>query len=283
MADLSQALAFKAYEIEELADVYFFRPVGSVFAYAARLLGLTPNAVTIASAIAGAIGGALLYSPDEFWVATFLCLMLYSVLDAADGQLARLTGTASDFGRLVDGIAGYVVHVALYLGLAAGIVARGGSRAILWWLVPSALSNAVHSQLYDYYRTSYSKLAIKGIVSQDVPLNLTATPAGRVLRAYHAAQRHLNGEHGKVERAIAARAQAGVVRESDRARYRACFYWPVRGWNVLGENTRWYAIAVLGWLHHADWFFVFSAVPMNAVCLALWFWQRAADRRFLAL
>src|SRR5438093_3941517 len=31
-----RALAFKAYEIEELADVYFFRPLGAVAALAAR-------------------------------------------------------------------------------------------------------------------------------------------------------------------------------------------------------------------------------------------------------
>lgn len=283
MADLSRTIAFKAYEIEELADVYFFRPVGNVFAYAAKFLGLTPNVVTIASAVAGAIGGALLYSPDRFWAPAFGCLILYSVLDAADGQLARLTGSASDFGRLVDGIAGYAVHVALYLGLGAGILAHGGSRAILWWLVPSGLTNAIHSQAYDYYRTSYTKLAIKGVVSQDVPVSLGATAAGRVLRAYHSLQRCLVGEHEAVERAIAARAQDGVVRESDRARYRACFYWPVRGWNFLGENTRWYAIAVLGWFHHAEWFFVFSVVPMNIAFVTLWLWQRAADRRFLAL
>ena len=44
---LQQALAFKAYEIEELADVYFFRPLGAVIAHSAKVLGLTPTHLTL--------------------------------------------------------------------------------------------------------------------------------------------------------------------------------------------------------------------------------------------
>src|SRR5205823_3146233 len=64
-------------------------------------------------------------------------------------------------------------------------------------------------------------------------------------------------------------------------RYRDCFYWPMRGWNLLGDNTRFYAIGVLAWLHRLDLFFIFILVPMNLALIALWLWQRRADRRFL--
>src|SRR5262249_5208628 len=151
-----------------------------------------------------------------------------------------------------------------YVGIVAGFIARGGSRMIAWWATASALSNVVHAQLYDYHRTSYTKLAINGTVSRDVPGGLAATWAGRVLRIYHAVQRRLIGLHGDVEAAIAERSHQGIVGDADRARYRACFYWPVRGWNLLGDNTRLYAIGVLAWWHHLDWFFAFNLVPMNA-------------------
>ena len=81
--------------------------------------------------------------------------------------------------------------------------------------------------------------------------------------------------------AIAARAHDGVVSDADRASYRTCFYWPVRGWNFLGDNTRFYAVGVLAWIHHLEWFFAFVLVPMNLAMAALWLWQRRADRRFL--
>ena len=73
------------------------------------------------------------------------------------------------------------------------------------------------------------------------------------------------------------------MNHDDRARYRAAFYGPVRGWNLLGDNTRFYAIGVLAWLHHLEWFFAFILVPMNVALGVLWCWQRRADRRFLAL
>ena len=68
---------------------------------------------------------------------------------------------------------------------------------------------------------------------------------------------------------------------SKRAAARAAHDWPVRGWNFLGDNTRFYAVGVLAWIHHLEWFFAFVLVPMNVAMAALWWWQRRADRRFL--
>ena len=85
-----------------------------------------------------------------------------------------------------------------------------------------------------------------------------------------------------VEASIEDRSSRGVVRVEDRERYRAFFYWPVRGWNLLGDNTRFYAVGVLAWLQHLDWFFAFILLPMNAAFALLWLWQARADRRFLA-
>jgi hypothetical protein len=94
-------------------------------------------------------------------------------------------------------------------------------------------------------------------------------------------QRRLIGLHANVEAALAARSPAGEIGEEDRARYRQCFYRPVHGWNILGSNTGLYALGVLIWLHRIDLFLVFILVPMNLALIALWFWQRSADRRFL--
>jgi hypothetical protein len=94
-------------------------------------------------------------------------------------------------------------------------------------------------------------------------------------------QRRLAGLHPRVEQAAANRARSGSIRDVDRALYRRCFYWPVRGWNVMGDNTRFYAIGVLAWLGRIEWFLLFELVPMNLALLGLWLWQRDADRRFL--
>jgi phosphatidylglycerophosphate synthase len=268
-------LAFKAYEIEELADVYFFRPLGMIGARAARRLRLTPTAVTAIGTAIGIAGGALLFEPSAR-LTGFALLIVHSILDSSDGQLARMTGRASEFGRMLDGVGGYLTHAAIYVALLASALAGGAAGAAIAIALAAAISNAVHAQMYDYHRGTYTAIAIKGTPT------FTATPARlAIVRAYERMQRMVCGGHRAVEQRIAARAVDGKVRDDDRAVYRRSFYALVRRWNVLGDNTRFYAIGVLAAFGRLDWFFTFVLVPMNAAFAALWLWQRRADRRFL--
>ena len=276
----THALAYKAYEIEELADIYFFRPVGARVARAAGAAGFSPTQVTLVGAAIGVVAGLLLYD-ERLGLLGFALLIVHSVIDSADGQLARMTGRVTELGRILDGIGGYMTHAAIYVGILAGFVERGGSVSIIALALLSAISNTAHAQLYDYFRTSYATIVIKGIVPHEHPPTALAPWARTFLRIYERMQRRFVGSHADVETAIAARSADGAVSDAERVRYRACFYWPVRGWNFLGDNTRIYAVGVLAWLHHLEWFFVFVLVPMNAAMAALWWWQRRADRRFL--
>jgi phosphatidylglycerophosphate synthase len=277
----STALAYKAYEIEELVDVYFYRRVGYLIARAARVLRLSPNAVSVVAAIVGVAGGALLASPALALAGVGL-LILHGAIDSADGQLARMTGQVSEFGRVLDGVSGYVTHVAVYLAILVSIVRQGGSAWMLGFTVVAGVCTAIQAQMYDYHRTAYAAFAIKGRVPVDAAGPTVGGWLGRLVAVYAASQRALVGNHRTVEQSIAMRASGDVVRGDDRENYRACFYWPVRGWNVLGDNLRRFAIAAFVLLHHLEWFVVFTLVPMNLILGALWIYQRRADRRFLA-
>lgn len=279
---LRQALAFKAYEIEELADVYFFRPLGAILAHTARWVGLTPTHLTILGGTIGVVGGALLYDP-RLGLLAFALLIFHSIFDSSDGQLARLTGHSTELGRLLDGLAGYATHAAMYTAIVASDIRDGGSSLIVLWAVLAAFSNVAQAQLYDYHRTSYMTIAIKGIAPRGADVPAGPAWAGSLMQLYQRLQRRLVGLHGDVEAAIAARSPRGTVSDANRSRYRRLFYWPVRGWNVLGDNTRFYAIGLLAWTHHLEWFVVFVLVPMNIAFAALWLWQRRVDRRFLVI
>ena len=273
---------FKAYEIEEQADVYFFRPAGMLLARAARHLRLTPTAVTLAGAAVGVVGGALL-ALEHLALCGVALILVHSILDSSDGQLARMTGQVSERGRILDGVSGYVTHAAIYAAILVGSAATAGASLLVPWAALAGVANIVHAQMYDYHRGEYMRFAIAGVTA---PESSSSRPhAGllmRVVSVYEAGQRRLAGRHPQVARAIETRAVSGIVRPEDRARYRACFYRPVRGWNLLGDNTRFYAIGVFAWLHHLEWFVTFVLVPMNVALVALWLWQARADRRFLA-
>ena len=280
-AALERALAFKAYEIEELADVYFFRPLGAVVAYASRSVGMSPNGLTVVGGIVGAAGGASLYV-ESLGALAFALLILHGVIDSADGQLARLTNRTSELGRILDGLGGYATHVAVYLAIAAAHVAGGGSPASWAWMVAAGICNVCQAQMYDYHRTLYATV----VVRKRAPRPWTpAVPswARAIARVHDGVQRNLIGAHAAVETLLRSHADqtSGEVAEHDRQRYRRCFYWPVRGWNLLGDNTRFYAIGVLVLVRHLDWFFFFILGPMNVALIALWLWQQRADRRFL--
>jgi len=273
-------LALKSAEIEELTDVYFFRPLGAVIARIARAIGITPTGLTIVGALIGVAAGALLYD-ERLGLVAFTLLILHSIVDSADGQLARMTGRVTDLGRVLDAMGGYVTHVALFLAIGANLIHRGWSASILVWMLLAGIATAIHAQMYVYHRDTYIIVVTKGLAPAAASTNVPPL-LGWPVRAYFGAQRWFVGLHGKVETALAARAAAGQVRDEDRARYREIFYPLVRGWNFLGDNTRFLAVGVLVCLHRIDLFFVFVLVVMNLAFIVLWLWQRNADRRFLA-
>ena len=53
--------SLKSMDTEETIDLLFYRPIGFVWAKIGEALGITPNAITIASIFIGIAGGVLLY------------------------------------------------------------------------------------------------------------------------------------------------------------------------------------------------------------------------------
>lgn len=276
----SAGLAYKAYEIEELVDVYFFRRFGYLLARVARLARLTPNAVSVLAAAFGVAGGVLLYSPRTA-LAGFVLLILHGIADSADGQLARMTNQASVLGRTLDGLSGWVTHVAMYVALLMGLLALGGGSSAVWWALAAGVSTAIHAQLYEYHRSAYARLVVSGRAEAFAQGRGAEGWAARLLGSYEATQERLAGRHGAVERRIVARARDGRVADADRGRYRALFYWPTRGWNLLGDNMRRFAVGACAWAGHLDWYFPFVVGPMNLVLAVMWLWQYRVDSRFL--
>jgi phosphatidylglycerophosphate synthase len=272
-------LALKAYDTEELADVYFFRPVGAVITRAAHAGRFTPNQVTVLAGVVGTIAGLLLYNED-LGLFAFGLLILHGLFDSADGQLARLTGRTNEGGFFLDGVSDYFTDAAICLGIAAGIVHRGGSSSIIGWALLANVCLGIQAMLYVYHRAAYSLVVGKGVASGD---DLPAARAGSLtaLRTGYALLRQcIIGGQMEIARLLRSRTGGGQVREDDRLEYARHFYWPKRGWNVLGANTRFYAIGILALLHRLDLFFVFVLIPMNAAAFSLWLWQDWSDRRF---
>ena len=68
----------------------------------------------------------------------FALLILHGIIDSADGQLARMTGQVTELGRVLDGVGGYVTHVAIYLAIAADFFIAARPAPMSFWMVLAA-------------------------------------------------------------------------------------------------------------------------------------------------
>ena len=81
---------------------------------------ITPNMVSFTGmgfGVAAAVS-YFNYMDYRFALLGFLLMGICHVLDGADGALARLTNTQSEFGKVIDGICDYVVFISVYVALA---------------------------------------------------------------------------------------------------------------------------------------------------------------------
>jgi phosphatidylglycerophosphate synthase len=104
----------------ELICEYVFRPAAHLLARALAPLRVPPPAVVLAGTCTG--GAAALALARGHLLAAALLLQLKTLLDNADGQLARLSGRITAFGRYLDSESDLLVDAALFaaLGLRVG-------------------------------------------------------------------------------------------------------------------------------------------------------------------
>ncbi|MDT8324097.1 MAG: CDP-alcohol phosphatidyltransferase family protein, partial [Bacteroidota bacterium] len=113
--------SLKMKEVEEFFDLVFYRPLAFLFVKAIYGTSLTPNQITLLSMLCGVLGGvAFGIGGTTALLAAAALLVVYDVLDCSDGQLARLKQNGTRIGRILDGVADYVVATAVYLGMGFG-------------------------------------------------------------------------------------------------------------------------------------------------------------------
>lgn len=143
----------KSRDTEETLDIWFNRPIGYLWTLFFMKLNVHPNVVTILSIILGMAAGYMFYFPDmPHTVCGILLLMWANFYDSADGQLARLTGKKTRWGRMLDGFAGDIWFFCIYLAICLRLTPQWG----IWiWLVAALSGLVCHSKqcaLADYYR-----------------------------------------------------------------------------------------------------------------------------------
>tara|TARA_R110000737_G_scaffold353098_2_gene402316 strand:+ start:903 stop:1670 length:768 start_codon:yes stop_codon:yes gene_type:complete len=125
----------------DLSD--YGRPAARIIANSIKQTSLTPIHVTIAFIISGLI--AIYCMLEGYYFLAALFLVLKSILDAADGELARIKETPSYVGRYFDSIADIILNL-LFL-ITVWHITDGS----LWLLVLAFFGIQLQGTLYNYY------------------------------------------------------------------------------------------------------------------------------------
>ena len=154
------------YAFLDLSD--YGRPIAKVIASSLKNTHFTPIHVTIAFIISGIIGIAFILNGQYWWAGFFI--ILKSILDAADGELARMKNTPSYTGRYLDSVSDIILNMFIF----AAIHLITDSNII--YTVIAFLGLQLQGTLYNYYyvilRNSLQGDTTSRIFENDTPVAL---------------------------------------------------------------------------------------------------------------
>jgi len=144
-------------DLAEPVNIYIHDPIAKRFVAVLKNTAITPNQVTYLSVLVGFASG---YSFSQgSWICSVmggLLLELTLILDCVDGQLARAKNMASDWGRLIDGIAGYFAYLAVVFGIIFGYPDFKTALIII------AVFTILRAISYDYCKQTFGTMVLKG-------------------------------------------------------------------------------------------------------------------------
>jgi CDP-alcohol phosphatidyltransferase len=146
--------------VETPLDLHFFRPVAHVFVQMALPTPLSANGMTVLSILIGLAGSSMFRYTTRFNLIVGSALMvLYAILDCADGQLARARGTSSRLGRILDGMSDYIVGLASGIAVSVHLYALDGTMGTVLLAAGGLGSVILQGTLFDYFKNRYLALS----------------------------------------------------------------------------------------------------------------------------
>ncbi|MEV4874814.1 CDP-alcohol phosphatidyltransferase family protein [Streptomyces cyaneofuscatus] len=158
---------------------YVNRPAGRLLAAGAYRAGLTPNQVTLVSALFtyAALAAVALVEPSwTLALAVYAALALGFAFDSADGQLARLTGRGGPDGEWLDHVVDCGKLVLVHTAVLISFYRFGELPSDAWLLLPLGFQlAAVVTFCAGLLREHLGKAAVAG-----APAGSAAAPVSRV-------------------------------------------------------------------------------------------------------
>lgn len=272
----------RAPEIEDLTNLWIVHPLSN---RVARLLSKTPvhpNAVSIAGMLCGFAAAWFFYNFDQgnsvYWALAFM--FAWHVLDGADGHLARLTGKATVFGRVMDGFADYSVYLSVYVALGLAIAERYNGP-VVWLVVAGAVSHIVQAAAYERQRESYTFWVYSGQAGKEP--GKTSLPdflPFRLLLAGYLKMQNAMDSATKMKQQGFDLALGPHRRELAAAEFKRKNENHMHVWSILSANAHTFALFLFAWLGNPITYFLFEIIALNGVLILLLIIKNQKDAEF---
>jgi phosphatidylglycerophosphate synthase len=269
-------------EIEEITNLHFIHPLASRLVPFFARLGLTPNAVSIMGLLCGILAALAYYHYADlrFALTGFALMILWHVLDGADGQLARLTHSHSYFGKVLDGISDSVTFLAVYTALAIALSRTHGDW-IYALVALSAVCHAVQSASYESQRQEYEYWGWGRKPQEPPPRDSPQRGSdGRSATRWLFDFLHrlffgrLSFPTAGISRKFRESMATALQRQPGQAalirqRYRETLAPQLRGWSILSANYRTLGIFIAALFKAPEYYFGFEIIGFSAVLALL--------------
>ena len=276
--------SLKMKEVEEVFDLFFYRPLAFLLVKLIYKTNITPNQLTIAAIFMGVIGGCF-YAQGlpQYYIVGALFYMMFNILDCSDGQLARLKKNGTHTGRIIDGFADYIATTAVFIGIGIGF-ANMQSNPAYWWMliVITGISNTVHAVLVDYYRTRFLDYVLdrKSTFEEELDdfKNEYIQIKGKKGKSFDRFIIGLYLKYNNIQSKLTANKKTDKSFKTTPQEYFKKNKTIIRFWIILGPTSQISTLIICSIINRFDVFFWIMILGFNLLALVLWIIQHQIDK-----
>jgi hypothetical protein len=277
-------------ELEDSLNYYLYHPLAARLARLLVPTGISPNAVSVGSALCllAATWSFVMLAAPANWSVGLAFMLLWHVVDGADGDLARMTGRASATGELVDGVCDIFGNVVMYFAFAFWLDDTMGGWAWVWaWSAGGShvlQLNHSETQRRLYQWRVYGKPWLGMATESDDAVFRRESWFSRYFSfwavGYLWLSKRMTGKASPIDGALAeadamqsARIRAIVRRNSGLSLFLE---------KALGGNPKTFVIAASVALGGPYLYFMTTLIPLNLILLISLIHHKRMERRILA-
>ncbi len=179
------------WERQFLISYYLFRPISFYLAYMVIRITESPGSVAWAGFVIGLLGCfSFLFIPHLTIWSGIVLLIIFALLDAVDGNIARVTKKVNYYGKYLDGVIGVAIEGSYCLWLGFGLylnpeilnsytlLSQGYNQAILVLLAGIVIGLGIlYSRIFetDYYMCLMKRQAEEGHFQANLKGNIQSS------------------------------------------------------------------------------------------------------------